>query len=487
MILTEKINISISNKIISHYNKIFNNLKIGDKINISPNQLPIGSRQIILCQCDECKSEKYMNYKTYNYITNNNSEKYYCKKCKNIKTEKTNIDIYGFKNVFQNKKIKDDIKNTNIKKYGFSSASKNEKIKKKIIKKETATKLKNSIKYYENKGIKIINKKNDIYTIYCNECNSNFKIEQTILHNRIQKNINICTKCFPTYSYTTSQKQKDIEFFIRKINDNSLISDRKIINPYEIDIYLPELKLAFEYNDVYWHNELNKPNDYHKMKSDLCEEKGIQLIHIWEDDWLYKQNIIKSMILNKLNKTPNKIYARKCVIKEVDSKNSKEFLNQNHIQGFIGSPIRLGLYFNNELVSLMTFGKKRLFMKSSSYEGEYELLRYCNKLNTSVIGGASRLFQYFLKNYNPKQITTYADRSYSNGNLYKQLGFKFVHKTEPNYYYVVGDLRKHRFNFRKDILVKNGYDSNKSEHEIMMKRKIYRIFNAGNLKFIYTS
>ena len=113
----------------------------------------------------------------------------------------------------------------------------------------------------------------------------------------------------------------------------------------------------------------------------------------------------------------------------------------------------------NELVSLMTFGKPRKNMNSTTInDDEYELLRFCNKLNTTVIGGASKLFKYFLKTYNPQQITTYADRSHSNGNLYKQLGFEFKHITVPNYYYVIGGIRENRFNFRKDILVKHGFD-----------------------------
>ena len=122
----------------------------------------------------------------------------------------------------------------------------------------------------------------------------------------------------------------------------------------------------------------------------------------------------------------------------------------------------------------------------SNIKGEFEMLRFCNKLNTNVIGGASKLFKYFLKTYNPSQITTYADRSYSNGNLYKQLGFGFIHKTQPNYYYIIDNIRYHRFNFRKDKLIREGFDSNKTEHEIMLERKIYRIYDSGNLKFIYT-
>jgi len=191
------------------------------------------------------------------------------------------------------------------------------------------------------------------------------------------------------------------------------------------------------------------------------------------------------MILNKLSKVSIKIYARKCTIKEISDNNLiKEFLNKNHIQGFVGSRIKLGLFYNNELISLMTFGKRRVSMgKKSTKENEFELLRFCNKSNTNIIGGASKLFKYFISNYNPSEITTYADRSFSQGNLYKQLGFEFKGNTEPNYYYIIDGIRHHRFNFRKDILVKQGFDFNKTEHQIMIERSIFRIYDSGNLKF----
>jgi hypothetical protein len=113
------------------------------------------------------------------------------------------------------------------------------------------------------------------------------------------------------------------------------------------------------------------------------------------------------------------------------------------------------------------------------------MLRFCNKLNTNIIGGASRLFKYFLDNYKPNEITTYADRSFSQGKLYEILGFKLVSKTQPNYYYIIDGVRKHRFNFRKDRLIREGFDANKTEHEIMLERNIFRIFDSGNLKFLY--
>jgi len=134
----------------------------------------------------------------------------------------------------------------------------------------------------------------------------------------------------------------------------------------------------------------------------------------------------------------------------------------------------------------MTFGKLRKPLNSKSKSNnEYEMLRFCNILNTNVVGGASKLFKYFINKYKPEQVISYASRSYSNGKLYEKIGFKLQHITKPNYYYIIDGIKNYRFNFRKDILVKQGFDSTKSEHEIMLERKIYRIYDSGNLKFIY--
>jgi len=410
----------------------------------------------------------------------------------------TNIEKYGFNSPIQNEKIKQKIKNTNFERYGFENAAQNEEIKLKIrktnlerygnvspikseiVKNKLAEKFK---KKYSNININSVD--NKYLNIICKKCNHLYKISKAMFNHKLLQNIDLCPKCNPSYF---SVKESQLLEFISNIYNGEIISnDKKVLSPYEIDIYLPELKIAFEYNGIYWHNELYKDDNYHLEKTELCESKGIQLIHIWEDNWLYKQDIVKSMILNKLGRTPNKIYARKCEIKEIDdNKLTSEFLEKNHIQGFLGSKIKIGLFFNNELVSLMTFGNRRIAMgKKSTNEGEYELLRFCNKLNTNIIGGASKLFKYFINKYNPKEIITYADRSFSQGKLYKTLGFKFIGKTQPNYYYVIGTNRYHRFNFRKNILIKDGFDSNKTEHEIMLERKIYRIYDSGNFKFSF--
>ena len=156
-------------------------------------------------------------------------------------------------------------------------------------------------------------------------------------------------------SKTSHRKSKDeikIHDFIKEHYNGEIITLSKKVIGEELDIYLPEFKLAIEFNGLYWHNEITKDKNYHKRKSDLCKDKGIQLIHIWEDDWNYKQDIVKSMILNKLNKTSIKIYARKCNLKEITNNETiRKFLNENHIQGFVGSTVKLGLFYNNELAA----------------------------------------------------------------------------------------------------------------------------------------
>jgi hypothetical protein len=161
-------------------------------------------------------------------------------------------------------------------------------------------------------------------------------------------------------------------------------------------------------------------------------------------------------------------------------------LDENHIQGKVGSSINVGLYYNNVLVSIMTFGKKRKSLGNKTIiNDEYELIRFCNKLNTSIIGGASKLLNYFIKTYNPNEIVSYADRRWSKGDLYQKLGFKRIKNTNPNYFYIINKKRKNRFEFRKDLLIKEGFDANKTESQIMDERGILHIYDSGSILFIF--
>ena len=285
----------------------------------------------------------------------------------------------------------------------------------------------------------------------------------------------------PYCTYNISNSEKELTEYIKSFgfdvetNRRNILSDSK-----EIDIYIPSRNLAIEYDGLIWHSEkFNKDKNYHLNKTEECRKKGIRLIHIFEDEWLYKPDIVKSRIKSILGFNTDKIYARKCTVKEIDSKTSKEFLDKNHLQGGINSSIRYGLYYKDELVSVMTFCKPRKNLGHTSSENEFELLRFCNKLNTTVIGGASKLFNHFIDNYNPKSVISYSDRRWNTGQVYENMGFEFIHFSKPNYYYIIRQKRYNRFGFRKDILVKEGFDRNKSEHEIMLDRGIYRVYDCG--------
>ncbi|BBI90695.1 homing endonuclease [Tenacibaculum phage PTm1] len=293
-----------------------------------------------------------------------------------------------------------------------------------------------------------------------------------------------CPQC-SMESMVSKSELEILEFIKENYTGNIIHSDRSIIPPLELDIYLPEINLAIEFDGLYWHSTaVQQDKKYHSNKTKQCSELGVQLIHIFEDEWLHKEAIVKSRIINAIKQTPERIYARKCVIKEVTSTESMKFQKDNHIQGGVGSKYKLGLYYNDELVSLMTFGNLRVVNGSKSTPNTFELLRFCNKLNTTVIGGASRLLKHFIKIIKPTTIISYSDRRWSNGNLYKQLGFEYVHTSEPSYSYVINDTREHRFKYRKSNLVKQGHDPKLTEKQITESLGLYRIYDCGTDKWI---
>lgn len=222
-----------------------------------------------------------------------------------------------------------------------------------------------------------------------------------------------------------------------------------------------------------------------QKKQDAAEKMGIHLVSIFQDTWENKTDIVKSRINNLLGNTPTRIFARKTVVKEVSAAESRNFLNENHIQGFVGSNVKLGLYYQDELVALMTFSGYRKNMGRTAKENCFELSRFCSKLNTNVIGGANKLFSAFLKR-EPKEIISYADRFWSQGKLYENLGFERIRKTQPNYYYTLGEERENRYKYRKAELVADGYDKEKTEYQIMEERGYSRVYDAGSILYTYT-
>ena len=288
-----------------------------------------------------------------------------------------------------------------------------------------------------------------------------------------------CNKCGNSKKGQNSIKKEFINFLASVVSKDNIILDFNIGN-YYIDYYLPHEKIGFIFLSHKKHIE-TKIENHNKFQhaTDVCEKNGIHLIHIFEDEWLNKKEICKSRIINKLMLS-ERIYARKCNIISVNKEITKKFLDDNHIQGSVNSSLNYGLEYNGELVSLMTLGKLRKNLGRNNIADSYELLRFCNKKGCSVIGGASKLFNFFVKQNNPLYVISYADRRWSNGNLYEQLNFMLSHISKPNYFYVINNKRKNRFGFRKDILIKKyGCSINDTEHNFCKNKGWYRIYDCG--------
>ena len=291
----------------------------------------------------------------------------------------------------------------------------------------------------------------------------------------------------PMCGNVISKSEAEIKNFVKNLGFKTVERFKKI-KDFEIDIYIPEKNIGIEFDGLYWHSEICKSNakNYHLNKTKAYAELGIQIIHIFEDEWLEKKEIVKSRICSILGISQTKIYARKCVVKNVDIKTAKKFLTENHIQGYVNFSYSYGLYYNDEIVSLMTFGSMRVNMGRKNVEGEYELLRFCNRQNTNVIGGASRLLKHFCVDIKPTKIISYADRRWSVGNLYEKLGFSFVRNTQPSYFYIKNQKRINRYRLRKDILVKKyGCKPEETEHSFCNKIGLYRIYDCGTKLYEY--
>lgn len=281
--------------------------------------------------------------------------------------------------------------------------------------------------------------------------------------------------------YHESISEKELVDFIKSICDYDVIeNDRSVISPKELDAYILNKKVAIEYDGLYFHSTaIQKDKNYHLNKTLACEEKGIRLIHIFEDEWKYKKEIVKSIISSALGIYQQKIFARKCEVKEIDNKTFKEFCNKNHIQGECNSSDRLGLFYNGELVQAVGFSKSR-FSKN-----EIELVRMVTKLNTQVVGGFSRLMSH----YN-KDCISYIDRRLFNGSGYNASGFEYVQTNKPNYYYTKELDRYYRMNFTKKNIAKkfpNDFDPKLTEEENMKKLGFYRIYDCGTIKVKWTA
>jgi len=299
-----------------------------------------------------------------------------------------------------------------------------------------------------------------------------------------------CPKC----SKSISKLEQELAFwikdnlFMRKIKTNKKFALNGKYK-YELDIFIPSLNLGIEFNGLEFHhthgksyqgkNRFHKDKYYHRDKSKFFQEEyGIKIIHIWEHEWLKKPEIIKNILKMQLGIKRKRIFARKCEIKKISNKESKLLLESSHLQGSYNSTINYGLFYNEELVSVMGFSKS-----TQGKDAKWELTRFSNKLGIVVIGGADKLLKHFLLENNNPSLKSFSMNRIFSGKLYEQLGFKLIKVLPPTYFY----HKKYEIVLRRQAQKKNihsfipdyTYDKNKTEVQTMNENGYFQVFDTG--------
>jgi hypothetical protein len=396
------------------------------------------------------------------------------------KSKKTFMDRYGVDSYTKTPEYLEKSKSTCLSRYGVDNYVKTgdykDKFKKTCMDKYGSFHIYQSDSYRNNFSIC----QDSGYLGYSDGMNlfncplgHSYSISTDNYYGRTKNGIPLCTVCNPI-GELNSIKEKELFDFIRSVYDGVIVGSYR--DGMEIDVYLPDKNIGFEFNGLYWHSEIYKDRGYHLDKTLYFGDKGIRVVHIWEDDWVNKRNIIESQIKSLLGLIENKIYARQCRVVEISS--VKSFLDENHILGNDRSNKKLCLFYGCELVSVMTFNKSE--GRNIMGENEWNLSRFCNKRNMIVVGGASKLLSYFVSNNDVHRIISYADRDWSIGNLYGLLGFDKISEGAPDYKYVVGGVRLHKQNFTKKRL---NIGKSVKESEFMSGNGLYRIWDCGKIKF----
>jgi len=417
----------------------------------------------------------------------------------------TSKEKYGVEHFLKSKEVKNKIKNSNIEKFGVNYPMQSEEVK------ET-TKENNLKKYGVDHPMKLdINKEkvsNTIKSKYrkgsyqqiwgfdlnVHEILFNKEMMKSLYENngslkKVAESLNVSEETIRrrlkehgikrTIKSISLPEKELLDFIKDHYKGEVLINDRSILKGKEIDIYIPALKLAIEFNGIYWHSIIHKDKYYHANKTIECMNNGIRLIHIWEDEWSLKKDQIKSKLLYLLGKsnTPT-VYARNSKVKtDINSNMVKKLMETHHIQGFVGANKHIGLVDeNNILVAVM----------SLKYNNDdIEIVRYAT--SCKVVGGFSKLLSFVEKNNVYKTITTYASLDKSYGELYEKTGFEKLYITEPAMFYVdvkkVIRHRREKFMKHKLKYLLENFDPSLTEWENLERHGIFRLYDSGLIKY----
>lgn len=306
---------------------------------------------------------------------------------------------------------------------------------------------------------------------------------EAVVYSRTGNSNAKCKRC--SNSSPVSEAESLITEYVKSIEPGEVVSSNRSVIGKELDIYIPDKKIAIEYNGLYWHTEKQgKDKTYHYNKWLACKEKGIQLIQIWEDDWMNNPELIKRMLKVKLGLLTDepKIFGRQTFVKYITAKEARIFLNEYHIQGYASGKYYLGLFSKNneQLVAVLVLRVENIS------DNSLLISRYATSLK--VTGGFTKMLSHVLKTLSPNKIVTFSDNNISKGDLYDKNGFVVDKILQPDYMYVVGKQRIHKFNYRLKKFREDPnllFDENKSERELAILNNIDRVWDSGKVRWVY--
>ena len=465
-----------------------------EKFGYDPTILKKYSERPILLVCDYCgKSHQTL------YVRFHASPGMTCgdKECRNKLTEKTCLSKYGTRHHLSSDEVKKTRKQNNLLKYGVEHVAQIPEVREKQRKSNLAAYAKE-----DDNGNSIIVEKikqthraryGQDFAIMCSAVKgkavdttrarygvdnpfSNKEIAKKARQSKIEK--------YGTASGGNYGKvQRSIQDWLQALSGKAFYEAHSILDGREIDMYCEELSLGIEYCGLYWHTEDSKnprTRSYHADKFKAAQDRGIRLITIFEDEWVYRQEQVKNFLSSVLKTHSRVLYARKTEIKEISSKAAQTFFDAYHIQG----KNTLGMYFaglfdGDELIAAMSFGRHH---RNST---QMTLDRFAVKTGIHIPGGASKLFKYLLNASQASKVISWSDNRWSQGNVYSQLGFKLDASLPPDYSYVDFSHNCRRVSKQSQRKAKTGCPTNTTEKEFAKTKDLHRIWDCGKLRWVY--
>lgn len=381
----------------------------------------------------------------------------------------------------------DSFKVTMMKRYGVECASQCSEIQQRAAESNSKNKWLVILKKAQANGliVKTMDHKAAYIDLECGTCHNTFQVGRLGFNARILAGEKLCWICHPENKPKRSKAEFECFQMIKAASPNLEVLQSKRFTvstgkKMEIDLYIPSLNLGIEYNGIFWHSTIKKENEYHRLKSEEFKILGIDILHVWEDNWNTKRAIVESMIKNRIGIHEHKIGARECELVELTNAQRKTFFESSHLSGDINASHAFGLMWNGTIVAAASFGRPR-FSKTA----EFELYRFALAINHSVRGALPRLISAHVRHFG-QSLMTYKSLDFGLGeSVYERNGFTEIKRSDPSFFYSDGQIRYNRMNFQKKNLLAAGADPTLTEEEIAWEMGYWRVWDCGNSVLVY--